>query len=172
MVYFKKIAYSGKYQDDNAIPQLIGYIAQKHKTPHQLIGGFHIGGPDPAESMIAVSNHFGKNSRIRLHHFVLSFESFLNDSYDLIYNIACRVASAIAPMYQIVFAVHEDTKNIHIHFVFNAVSHVDGKKYHGGKTEYKELFHLCAGIIDQAHLSPLIAVNYHPNPMDIQNSNE
>ena len=172
MVYFKKIAYSGKYQDDDAIPQLIGYITQKYKTPHQLIGGFHNDVQNPAGSMIAVSNHFGKNSRIRLHHFVLSFDYSLNGAYHLLWDIGLGVASEIAKRHQIVFAVHEDTNHIHIHFVFNAVSYVDGKKYHGGKTEYKELIHLCTKIIDQVGLSPLAAVNYHPNPLDIQNSNE
>lgn len=95
MVYFKKIAYSGKYQDDDAIPQLIGYITQKYKTPHQLIGGFHIDVQNPAGSMIAVSNHFGKNSRIRLHHFVLSFDYSLNDAYSCLH-IHVDIAVAIS----------------------------------------------------------------------------
>ena len=80
MVYFKKIAYSGKYQDDDSIPQLLAYISQPSKTPHHILDGFWFGDGNAAESMIAVSNHFGKNSKIRLHHFVLSFEPYLNHS--------------------------------------------------------------------------------------------
>lgn len=35
--------------------------------------------------------------------------------------------------------VHEDTDNIHIHFVMNTVSFVDGLKYSGG---YDDLYNL------------------------------
>lgn len=172
MVYFKKIAYSGKYQDDNAIPLLLAYISQPSKTPHHILDGFWFGDNNAAESMIAVSNHFGKNSKIRLHHFVLSFEPYLNHSYQLIYDIAYVIAEEISKNYQIVFAAHEDTNNIHIHFVFNAVSYVTGLKYHGGKTEYKELYQLCYEVIKQAQLLPLVAVSYHPNSIDLEKSHE
>ena len=61
MIYFKKIACSGKYQDNNAIPQLLNYIMRQDKTPHCLIGAVNIDNPvNPAESMIAISQKFGK----------------------------------------------------------------------------------------------------------------
>ena len=173
MIYFKKIAFPGKYQDDSAIPQLLGYIMRQDKTPHCLIGAVNIDNPvNPAESMIAVSEKYGKYSRIRLHHFILTFDSSLNESYELIMKIARSIAFEIGKLYQIVYSVHEDTEHIHIHFVFNAVSFVTGKKYHGGKTEYGELIQLCSNILSQAALFPLIPVNYHPDPLDIQHSDE
>ena len=81
MIYFKKIAYPGKYQDDSAIPQLLGYIMRQDKTPHCLIGAVNIDNPvNPAESMIAVSEKYGKYSRIRLHHFIMMIMQFLISS--------------------------------------------------------------------------------------------
>lgn len=35
MIYFKKIAYPGKYQDDSAIPQLLGYIMRQDR--HHIV---------------------------------------------------------------------------------------------------------------------------------------
>lgn len=172
MVFFKKIGWSGKYQDDDAIPALINYITRVDKTPHRLIGGANIDAFHPAESMIAVSEKFGKNSKIRLHHFIVTFEPSMKYALDLVDKIARSIAYPISKTYQIVYAVHEDTKSLHIHFVFNAVSFIDGKKYHGGKNEYRELIRLVEGIIAQAQLLPVMVVNYYPDAKDLENSDE
>lgn len=37
--------------------------------------------------------------------------------------------------YQIVFGVHTDTRNIHIHFIMNTVSYVDGMMYSGNAVD-------------------------------------
>ena len=49
-------------------------------------------------------------------------------------------------------------KNIrsHLHLVFNAVSHIDGHRYRGGKKEYAELYHLIRGY----RIRKLIPVDY------------
>ena len=39
MAIFKKIAAQGKYQDNQAIPDLIAYITRRDKTPSIFIGG-------------------------------------------------------------------------------------------------------------------------------------
>lgn len=70
MVIFKKIAATGKYHDDNAIPDLINYICRPDKTPSHIIGGYGVDINDIANSMVAVSMHFGKYKKLR---FVLLF---------------------------------------------------------------------------------------------------
>ncbi len=45
------------------------------------------------------------------------------------YILGWQIAAYYAHRYQIVFGVHENTENLHIHFVFNTVSFVDGLKY-------------------------------------------
>ncbi len=79
MNVFKKIAAPGKYQDENSIPQLVDYIMNPNKTKHKVVGGYGINPNDIAESMIAVSEKFRKNSRIRLHHFMVSLDN--RDTY-------------------------------------------------------------------------------------------
>ena len=41
-----------------------------------------------------------------------------------------------AERYQILYSVHEDAQNIHIHFVMNMISFQDGTRYTGKKKDY------------------------------------
>ena len=159
MVIFKKIAASGKYQDPQAIPDVVAYITQTDKTPSGIILGMHVDMQDIANSMIAVSEYFGKNSHIRLHHFVLSFPS---KDLPVLPQVLHEICSYIGRIYQVVAALHEDTGNPHIHFVFNAVSFINGYKYHGGKEDYYELVSNIESILYKYGSHPLIAVKYSP----------
>ena len=166
MVYFKKIAKKGKYHDDQAIPDLINYITRPEKTPSNLIYGVKVDMDKIANSMVEVSEKYKKNSRLRLHHFVITFESVLWDELELIVEIARNVCNHIGKIYQIAAAVHEDTEHPHIHFVFNSVSHINGYKYHGGKEDYYELIDDVSEILSEHDLYPLVAVKYKPNKYD------
>lgn len=164
-VLFKKIAARGKYQDPQAIPDVVSYICRPDKTPSQIIGGVMIDMNDIAGSMIAISEKFHNNSRIRLHHFILTFPTKEFCRLDQLRQIAEEVCGYLGRCYQIVYALHEDTNNPHIHFVFNAVSYINGTKYHGGKTEYYELIELNKDIL-RSYGFHLIAVKYNPVPYE------
>jgi hypothetical protein len=166
MVYFKKVAYKGKYQDDQAIPDVINYITRPDKTPSQIIYGVHVDMQNISESMIEVSKRYGKYSRLRLHHYVLSFDPVHKKNPELLAKVAVAVCDYIGRCYQIVASLHEDTLYPHVHFVFNAVSFVNGYKYHGGIGEYKELENNIRTILSTYGLYPLAAVNYKPTPLD------
>lgn len=161
MVLFKKIAATGKYHDPQAIPDVVAYITRVDKTPSHLICGVHIDMQNIAESMIAISEYFGKNSRLRLHHFILTFPQ---TDLAVIPQIAQDVCEYIGRVYQVVAALHEDTPNPHIHFVFNAVSFVSGYKYRGGKEDYYELIDQISSVVHKYGFHPLIPVKYIPNP--------
>ena len=70
------------------------------------------------------------------------------------------ISNQIGPEYQIAFAVHEDTEYPHLHFVFNAVSHIDGHRYRGGKREYHELYHLVRQVLKGFRIRELLPVDY------------
>ena len=72
MAIYKKVAKAGKYQDALAIPNLVAYITRADKAKSGMIGGVGIDPNHIADSMVMVSNTFNKNSRIRLHHFIVS----------------------------------------------------------------------------------------------------
>lgn len=162
MIIFKKISYADKYHDDNAIIDVISYICQPSKTRSGIVGGVGVDPKNIANSMIAVSKHFKKYSRIRLHHFVISFGKEDLQSTKILPEIAQKIAAYIGSEYQTVFALHEDTENLHIHFVFNAVSYIDGKKYRGGISEYYQLIGGIGAILSTYRLYPLIPVKYTP----------
>jgi len=164
MLLFKKIACAGKYQDDQAIPDVISYIMRADKIPSGVIGGVQVDMNHIADSMISVSKHFRKYNKVRLHHFIVSFgkeDIFLPN---MLRQIAEEICAFIGKQFQIIYALHEDMDHPHIHFVFNAVSYVDGKKYHCGISEYYQLFYCIETILKSFHLSPLIHVNYRPKP--------
>lgn len=141
-IFFKKVNVPGKYQDDNAIPTLINYIMRSDKTPSGIKGGYCVDLNDIAGSMIAVSEKFGKNSKIRLHHFIISFSRNGYPGVRWIPTFIDRICTPISQRYQIAYAFHEDTLYRHIHFAFNAVSYVDGYKYHNSETDYRNLIRL------------------------------
>ena len=164
MVFFKKIAAAGKYHDDQSVYDVLAYITRKDKTPSGIIFSSHDSmSPIPliATGMRAVAMHYGKNSHIRLHHFILTFKPNAVNQLPLIANDICDY---IGRAYQVVVAQHEDTANPHLHVVFNSVSFVNGYKYRGGKEDYYELIDQMSSIVHKYGLHPLIPVKYIPNP--------
>ena len=164
MVYFKKIAAAGKYHDDQAVYDVLAYITRKDKTPSGTIFSSHDSGlpmPMIATGMRAVAVHYGKNSHIRLHHFILTFKP---NHINLLPSIAYDICNYIGKTYQVVVAQHEDTPNPHLHVVFNSVSFVNGYKYRGGKEDYYDLIDQMSSIVHKYGLHPLIPVKYIPNP--------
>ena len=63
-----------------------------------------------------------------MYHYVLSFDGTVKDPKK-VYEIGLEIMDEFFDEYQTVFAVHEDTDNLHIHFGFNSVSYVTGKKW-------------------------------------------
>lgn len=164
MNIFKKIAAPGKYQDENSIPHLVDYIMNPNKTKHKVVGGYGINPNDIAESMIAVSEKFRKNSRIRLHHFMVSLDN--RDTYTTseLKEIGEMLCAHTTGNFQTIFALHEDTGYLHFHVMFNAVSYRDGHRYRGTIQEYYQLFNWVDAVISQYSSAPVIAVNYYPEP--------
>ena len=160
MAIFKKVAKAGKYLDDYAIHNLITYITRPDKTPSQMIGGYGVDPDHIADSMAQISNQFSKNSRIRLHHFIVSFTRWECSAPGVLYCIGMAISNQIGPEYQIAFALHEDTEYPHLHFVFNAISHIDGHRYRGGKKEYHELYHLVRQALKGFRIRELLPVDY------------
>lgn len=139
-----------KYFDEGAYSDTISYIFRPDHAA--CIGGDNIYNlNNAAAEMLAVAIKFKKNSGKRVRHSVLSFSK--QEMYwmtpELAENYAKGVIAFYADEYQIVYAVHTNTDNLHIHFVMNQISFVDGHRYAGKKQDYyafqkylKELFQI------------------------------
>ncbi len=125
-----------KYHDENALRNVIAYCCDPDKTEHHHIYGIGVSVQDAAEQMEGLAAAYRKTSGIRLRHMVLSFEPREKISLYKVNQIAYQAAWYYGRKYQIIYAVHEDRDHLHIHFVMNTVSYVDGHKYAGKKEDY------------------------------------
>ncbi len=129
----------------DSLEAVINYILfdKKSKRPRNYFGGI---GVDPfcaAYQFRAIKSYFRKSeeSRRQARHFVVSFETESTiDAYTASL-IAVEIAKYYSPRYQIIYAVHENTENIHVHFVMNTVGYIDGRMYGDG---YGDYYRLCS----------------------------
>lgn len=145
-VKYIKEPYRGK-QD---ILRLFRYIAgecdsKEERTRYRCGAGVSAKPDKAAMQMIklqmlykkAAQRYGGKACR-RIYHYMVSFPLSMDDA-NCVYLAAAEIAGIFSGQYQVYYGVHEDTKNLHIHFAINAVSYVDGKKWHKSKKEMEEL---------------------------------
>jgi len=124
-----------KFFDDNSYHDAITYISSPGKAVK--VGGYGITSiGSAAEEMEQTAISFGKNVGKRLRHSVLSFTPGENILPEQANDFAAEIIKHYAPEYQIVYAVHNNTDNLHIHFVMNQISYVDGHRYRGQKKDY------------------------------------
>lgn len=129
------------YYRITSVHNLIHYVTHDKKT-HLLLD--YIGSPNTdiskaTEQFLYVKQHYNKMSGRQMRQFVVSFNKKCCISSVDAYYIGMMICRFYAERYQIVFGVHQDTDNIHIHFALNTVSYVDGKKYREG---YEDCFKL------------------------------
>ena len=125
-----------KYTDELAYQQLLDYIMRSDKTPDHYIGGFAVHPQYAAEEMQLVSQAYHQDRGVRLRHWIISFEKDeIRDAWHA-NQFAQQVCWFYAERYQILYSVHEDAQNIHIHFVMNMISFQDGTRYTGKKKDY------------------------------------
>ncbi len=147
MAQVKYVNQAGQYQDDSSRDQLISYMMNPLKTPSHYIGGCSIDMSAPAEHMRQIAQSFQKDNGVRIYHYVLTF--IRNDPiFPGIADLAAQdICSRIGRRYPVVYAVHENTRQLHIHIAFNAVSHVDGYKYKANNEEKKWIVQICRNVL-------------------------
>ena len=125
----------GKYFDENAYHDLNTYIFNPEKAA--FVGGAGVTSVETAaEEMHQVAKNFGKDKGKRVRHSVLSFSEKENVTPEQADSFAKEIIQFYAPEFQITYAVHENTDDIHIHLVMNQISHQDGHRYEGKKKDY------------------------------------
>ena len=117
-----------RYSDDNALKDVFNYVADYSKSIG-LIGAQNMIVDYSVEQAIAVNQYFYNNTEKKVIHFIISFSLYEDiDPMDA-FREGYRIC-ALLPEYQIIFAVHQNTDYLHIHFTMNSVSLKDGHKYY------------------------------------------
>ena len=125
----------GKFFDDKAYQDTMEYIFDATKADD--IGGCNVTAPETAaQEMEQAAIAFGKDKGKRVRHSILSFDAHEHVSPEEADNYAQEIIQHYAPEYQVVYAVHTNTEHVHIHFVMNQISYVDGHRYQGRKADY------------------------------------
>ena len=158
MATLKVLNGKGKYHDLEARETVARYICNPLKAHSGLMGGIGVT-EDIVGSMNEIAAKFQKVNGVQLRHIILSFPPDELDCPEDVFDIACHIAQFIAQDYQVIFAVHENTTNLHVHFMFNAISYRDGHRYSGKRKEYYDLINFAKAGLKQSYGIDLITVS-------------
>lgn len=127
----------------NQISNELSYVANELKTVQGLYeGARHISDFDNATNeMMQVKEFYGKLDGRVATHGVISLDQEESDSKNAgkLMMLLDELMEKVFPENQVVYAVHTNTDNLHIHFVLNTVG-MDGKKIHMDKTFMRKVF--------------------------------
>ena len=127
----------------NQINNQLMYVTNEVKTMDGLyVGGRHIVDFNNAtEEMMRVKEFYGKMDGRVATHGIISLDR--GDSGEAnagkLMLLLNDFMEALFPEHQVVYAVHTNTENLHIHFVINTVG-LDGKKIHMDRSFMKKVF--------------------------------
>ena len=127
----------------NQINNQLMYVTNEVKTMDGLyVGGRHIVDFNNAtEEMMRVKEFYGKmDGRVATHGIIsLDREESGEANAGKLMLLLNDFMEALFPEHQVVYAVHTNTENLHIHFVINTVG-LDGKKIHMDRSFMKKVF--------------------------------
>lgn len=155
MAKLKAANQKGKYFDLDAKADTIAYLLNPYKAKHGYIGGVGVSPECPAESMEIVSEAFGKSEGVQVRHYIIAFSEGEVKAPQIANKIAQQIAAYIGREYQVVYAVHENKPDLHIHMIVNTVSYVDGHRWRGTKAEFYHLINAIRAILRQFHIQRL-----------------
>ena len=125
----------------------------KNELSH-YVSGVNCSSHRPYEDMIFTKKQYNKNDGIIAFH---SYQSFKEGevSADIAHEIGVKLAEEMWGDYEIVVATHQNTNNIHNHFIISSVSYITGKKYNNNKSAYARLRHISDALCQEYGLSTL-----------------
>lgn len=137
------------YLNYSGIFNLVNYALTDKRTHKRVryYGGYNVDIDRADYQMVLVKKYYQKDNGREMRHFVVSFEEDISPYNAWI--LGWQIAAYFANRYQIVFGVHEDTDKLHIHFVLNTVSFVDGKKFSSGVQEISVLKSYVNGLYNE-----------------------
>lgn len=145
----------GKYFNDDAKELVTDYILRRDKAISGYFGGLAVDPLCPAESMMLISEQFGKQDGVQLRHFVISFAPDETNDPAFVNKIAQQTAMFVGQDYQVLYAVHENEPHLHFHLIHNSVNYHTGARYYGRKKEFYAFQNALKGILRQYGINDL-----------------
>jgi hypothetical protein len=129
---------NSKNQTSSTLLKSIEYILEPSKSAPHLQSGAGCSPETACKDMICVKTLLHKLGGKQFYHIVLSFDIGADEI--TVVRVAKEIAYDLFYGFQTVWAVHTNTNNLHIHFVINSVSLINGKKYQSNiKTLYFDI---------------------------------
>ena len=125
------------------LAQALHYAENGEKTnlteTVQLVSGIHCRPETAWKEMRAVQEQFGKTRGVVAMHAYQSFKPG-EVTPEQCHAIGVKLARKVwGDRFQVLVATHLNTDCLHNHFVINAVSYLDGKKYEQRRSQYQDL---------------------------------
>ena len=116
----------GQYMNEDALENVIGYILRLNKPAlADGYGCYMTNSYDIAYQFYKVQQIYHKQGRKQVVHMVVTIDQYLLSVTD-VKELAYMILGYFGGSRQIVFAVHDDKRNLHIHFAINTVAFTNG----------------------------------------------
>ena len=142
MAYFKIVPPGDDGAKQDLIEKEIHYILKPQKHV-RYYGGYNVLITDNIEDMIdqfhGARSAFGKYHGIQVRHFLLSFSAEYDKVHAYHVHLIGREVSKLFLDYQVIFAGHEETENLHIHFIVGTVNLRTGMAFDAGANTLRYL---------------------------------
>ena len=151
--------------DLQALADVMKYATNEEKTEQQFFtSGVNCDIATAREEMILTKKQYGDKKEIVCFH---AYQSFKEG--EVTPEIACEIGVKLAKRmwgdrFQVVVATHLNTKCLHNHFVINATSFADGKRYHDNKKNLRRLRQLSDELCREYSLSVIEKANGTKKP--------
>ena len=124
-----------KFFDENSYRSAVGYILDPKKA--EYAGGCNVSSLKyAAQEMEEVAMEFGKEDGKKIRHMVLSFDRKEGVTPEQANQYARQIIQYYEPEHQVIYAVHTNTDDLHVHFMMNHISCEDGHRYQGKESDY------------------------------------
>lgn len=124
-----------EYQDYRALRRVLTYVLCSN-----LYGGYGIDPSRAYEQMVFLKEAYHKKSGVQLKHFFITFHDreMLYVGFEDILQLGFDVGKYFGE-YQMAYGIHLDSNHVHLHFVMNTTSFMDGHKYSDGLSKFNGL---------------------------------
>lgn len=138
-IMIKRVGHT--YKDSMAIGNLLNYITREKDSGGRVkywgTRGLLKNVKLAVKTIETMQKYLKKDHGRRVHHFVLSFPSEIKEE-QVVYIIAEAIADYLGGEYQLLYGIHMNTENLHIHIAMNAVSYRTGLKWHVSAKEFEK----------------------------------